>query len=95
MPYSPGTTHTVAITRTVEIDVTVTVYPEHKEIEIDHARDCDTDKPIELTETEIDEVHQIALPDFHAALQDAADDAREEQRRFNEWETKKDVRNEG
>lgn len=88
MPYSPGTTHTVAITRTVEIDVTVTVYPEHKEIEIDHARDCDTDKPIELTETEIDEVHQIALPDFHAALQDARDDAREEQHRFDEWENK-------
>ena len=66
----------------------MTVYPEHKEIEIDHARDCDTDRPIELTETEIDEVHQIALPDFHAALEDARDDAREEQRRFDEWENK-------
>jgi len=88
MPYSPGTSHTVAITRTVEIEVTVTVYPEHNEVEIDRAINCDTDKPIELTETEIDEVHQIALPDFHAALADARDDAREEQRRFDEWENK-------
>lgn len=86
MSYYTGTTHTVAITRTVEIEVTVTVYPNQKEIEIDRAENCETQLPIELTETEIDEVHQIALPDFHAALEDARDDAREEQRRFDQWE---------
>ena len=88
MPYSPGTTHTVAITRTIEIEVTVTIYPEHNEVEIDRAINCDTDKPIDLTDGEIDEVHEIALPDFHAALEDARDDAREEQRRFDEWDNK-------
>ena len=43
-----GTSHTVQLTRTIEIEVTTTVHLAYGELEIECAIDCSTGDPIEL-----------------------------------------------
>ena len=80
-----GTSNTIQITRTIEIEVTTTVHLQHGEIEIECAIDCSTGDPIELTEDEIDRIHETALPDFVQGLADAEADARDDDRKLDQW----------
>ena len=84
-----GTAHTVQITRTIEIEVEITVHPEYGEIEIGTAIDCETGEPIELTEYETDQINESALSDFKEGLADAEADAKEDQRRIDEWDERR------
>jgi len=84
-----GTAHTVQITRTIEIEVDITVHLEYGEIEIGTATDCDTGEPIELTEYETDQINESALSDFKEGLADAEADAKEDQRRIDEWDERR------
>jgi|TARA_R110000851_G_scaffold331869_1_gene506773 hypothetical protein len=66
-----GTTHTIELTRTIEIDVTTTIYTHNDAVEIESAIDCETGEPIKLTESEVDQIHETALSDFIQRLKDA------------------------
>ena len=79
-----GTTHTVQLIRTIEIEVTTTIHLGHGEIEIEGAIDCDTGEAIELTEYEIDSINETALPEFVEGLADAEADAKEDERKGGE-----------
>ena len=81
-----GTSHTVQLTRTIEIEVTTTVHLAHGELEIESAVDCDTGEPIELTESEIDHINETTLPEFVQGLADAEADAKEDERKLDEYD---------
>ena len=49
---------TYTITRTTEIEVECTFYPDYDEVEIISATNCETGEPIELDAHETDEVNE-------------------------------------
>ena len=81
-----GTAHTVQLTRTIEIEVETTVHIEQGELEIQCAIDCSTGDPIELTDDEIDHIHATTLPNFVQGLADAEADAKEDERRLDQYD---------
>jgi len=84
-----STTHTVQLTRTTEIEVTTTIDLAYGEIEIESAIDCETGKPIDLTDEEIDSINETALPEFVQGLADAEADAKEDERKLDEWDERR------
>ena len=81
-----GTSHTVQLTRTIEIEVTTTVHLAHGELEIECAIDCSTGDPIELTDDEIYHINETTLPEFVQGLADAEADAKEDERKLDEYD---------
>jgi len=81
-----GTSHTVQLTRTIEIEVTTTVHLAYGELEIECAIDCSTGDPIELTDDEIDHINETTLPEFVQGLADAEADAKEDERKLDEYD---------
>ena len=81
-----GTAHTIQLIRTIEIEVETTVHPEYGEIEIETAIDCSTGNPIDLTDDEIDHIHATTLPDFVQGLADAEADAKEDERKLDQYD---------
>lgn len=79
-----GTAYTIQVTRTTEIEVSLTVYFQHGELEIVGAIDCDTGEPIELTEYEADTINETAMTEFVQGLADAEADAKEDQRKIDQ-----------
>ena len=84
-----GTAHTVQITRTIEIEVETTIYLDYGEIEIGTAIDCETGEPIKLTESEVDQINESTLSEFKEGLADAEADAKEDQRKLDEWDERR------
>ena len=81
-----GTSHTIQLIRTIEIEVDITAYPEYGEIELQTAINCSTGNSIDLTDDEIDHINETALSEFVQGLADAEADAKEDERKLDEYD---------
>ena len=71
---------TYNITRTVDIEVECTFYPDYDEVEIIRATNCETGEPIELEAHETDEINEQGASEHVQGLKDAEDD-----NRYEDW----------
>ena len=79
---------TYTITRTTEIEVECTFYPDYDEVEIISATNCETGEPIELDAHETDEVNERGASEHVQGLKDA-----EEDNRYEDWKLERMERN--
>ena len=66
--------HTMTLTRTVEINIHLKLKPTEGEVEIVGAFNAETSDPVEMTDSEIDDINESALSDFHNTIESLKDE---------------------